>query len=190
MIPADDFTGPGTAETWPQLGRGGHLRNAKGQALVVAPGGKRHHIYNGASDWPLDAPYDGDPIHGERGTHVHELCDRADRGEPLDADFIAHGESLGITAAKQNYIHARWTVFLKAHGLTVTHVEAIVVNDTWRTASNIDRMVTCPDGTTRVLDIKSARNVVKVAYAVQLAGYAHEDCVPYDPATGERGTWT
>lgn len=190
MIPVDDFTTPGSTEVWPQIGRGGHMRNAKGEAIVSHPdGGKRVRIYDGASDWCLDKPYDGDLIHGLRGTHVHDICDSADRGETLRDDFIAHGVTLGITFALQTYIYQGWLAFLAAHRLRVAYVELIVVNDAWRKASNIDRVVNCADGMARMLDIKSAANVVRVSYLVQLATYAHESCVPYDPATGERGTW-
>jgi len=186
----DDFTTPGPVEVWPQLGRGGHLRNAKGEAIVSHPdGGKRVCVYDGASDWCLDKPYDGDPIHGHRGQLVHDICDRTDRGESLDDDFIAHGVTLGISPALQQHIATRWTVFLKTHGLRVAYVELVVVNDAWRKASNIDRVVNCADGVARVLDIKSAANVAKASYVVQLATYAHESCVPYTPETGERGTW-
>ena len=191
MIPvADTFTTPGPVEVWPQLGRGGHMRNAKGEAIVSHPdGGKRVCQYDGASAWPFDKPYDGDPIHTHRGQLVHDICDRSDRNEPLDDEFLAHGVTLGISPALQHHIADRWQAFLKAHRLRVAYVELVVVNDAWRKASNIDRVVNCADGMARVLDIKSAASVAKVSYLVQLATYAHPDCVPYDPATGERGTW-
>ena len=177
-----DAPGP----VWPQIGRGGHLRNANGEALVLPAGKKRHLVYRGASDlWPFDGPYRGDPIHGERGTHVHSICDHADAGQPLDDEFVARGVELGISAELQAYIYARWMTFLKAHGFTVTAVEKIVVNDTLRVASNIDRIV-ARDGDEFVMDIKSGNGIVKAATCVQLAAYAHPDTVGYDPSTGER----
>ena len=128
---------------WPQRGRGGFWRNYRDQAVVGHPdGGKRKLAYPGASAWwPFSEPYEGDPIHGERGSHVHALCDLADRGEPLDDDFIAAGEALGISGELQAYIYARWVVFLKAHGIEVVAAEQPFVNDVLRVASNADRII-------------------------------------------------
>lgn len=173
----------------PQRGRGGWWRNADGKALVAHPKGhKRKLAYDGASDlWKLDGPYNGHPIYGERGTHLHSICDRADAGEPLDDDFIAIGENLGITRELQAYIYARWQVFLKDHGLTVVGVEIPVVNDELKVATNIDRLLRTPTGEVVVADIKSSTSVDKPGYLVQLA--ATVGCVPYDQDNDERGAW-
>jgi hypothetical protein len=132
------------AEQWPQIGRGGHLRNQHGEALVQMPGGKRLLRYHGGSDlWPFDGPYRGDPIHGERGQHVHDICEAVDRGQWPDTALIERGIELGLSRPKQNHIAQGWSDLLAAHGLTVIveHIEQVIVNDAHMVASNIDRVV-------------------------------------------------
>ena len=79
------------------------MRNADGDALVSHPdGGKRKLAYGGGSSfWPFDPPFRGSAIYGQRGTHVHTICDHADLGEALSAELIDEGVSLGIAAELQ-----------------------------------------------------------------------------------------
>jgi hypothetical protein len=164
-------------------GRGGWHRNEQGLALVRHPAGVRKLAYGGASSiWPFD-PYNGPAIYGDRGTFLHSICDYADAGEPLPPAFIAAGVALDISADLQAYIYARYIVFLKAHGLTVTHVEVPVVVDRAKVATNIDRVVTC-GGVSYVADIKSSSKVESPGYLLQLALAA--ESTPYDQTADER----
>jgi len=182
----DDFTGPGEVEQWPQIGRGGHLRNERGEALVKV--GNRHLRYHGGSDlWPFDGPYTGDPIHGMRGTWVHELTDTIDRDDDITDEFYAEGVRLGISYAKQYHIVEAWKALLAEQGWTPAHIEAIAVNDGWKVATNIDRVMSTTDGTLVVVDTKTASGYAKPGYLLQLA--ACVDAFPYNPTTGERGEW-
>jgi hypothetical protein len=167
-------------------GRGGWHRNEQGLALVRHPAGVRKLAYGGASSiWPFD-PYNGPAIYGDRGTHLHSICDLADAGEPLPPAFIAAGVALDISADLQAYIYARYIVFLKAHGLTVTHVEVPVVVDRAKVATNIDRVVK-RGNCHYVADIKSSSRVESPGYLLQLALAA--ESTPYDQATDERQAW-
>jgi hypothetical protein len=182
----DDFTTVDPAEAWPQRGRGGWWRNEAGKALVRHPNGTRKLAYDGGSSlWPF-GPYDGPAIYGERGTHLHSICDCADRNLPLTAEFIAEGEARGISQELQRYIYARWSVFLKAHGFLVECIEIAVVNDTAKVATNIDRTLLLA-GWQFVADIKSSSNVISPGYLLQLAACAGS--VPYDLDTDERLEW-
>ena len=133
----DDFM----LDQWPRKGRGGWFYNRKKQKVVVHP---KHPdkvlVYSGASDlWEFaDGPYTGDPIHGERGTHVHTLCGMALRGEQPPAELVAHGETLGIPAALQRHIYRNFIDTRAAHGIGWAAIEEPVVHDGWRVATNVD----------------------------------------------------
>ena len=180
---------PIDADVWPKLGRGGFYRNQHGQAVVSHPdGGKRTLTYKGASDWwPFVDPYNGDPIYGERGTHIHTLCDTVDNCEELSAEFIAAGVALGISEALQAHIAASWIVFSESHRIAVHAIEQTFVNDRHRCASNVDRIFTMGSSPWSGGDIKTAGNVTKKVYAAQLAMIPGSQ--QYDPATRERTDW-
>ena len=174
---------------WPQRGRGGFMRNADGDALVSHPdGGKRKLAYGGGSSfWPFDPPFRGSAIYGQRGTHVHTICDHADLGEALSAELIDEGVSLGIAAELQAAIADGWLAFRKAHGITAMHIEAPYVNDHLKVASNADRIDELADATTVVGDIKTAANPIKAAYLAQLGTTV--GATPYDTETDQRTEW-
>ena len=162
-------------------------RNSKDQPLVKHPDTGRDTPYGRPSKWFDD--YTGvDPIYSLRGTWCHTLTEHVDNGIAwsADLDFVAAGVGLGIPANIQLDIARAWLRFKKAHGLTIVHNEATVVNDDLRVAGTLDRIVEW-DGRTVVLDIKTGAKVAKTAYAVQLARYAGS--VPYDVHTDTRGTW-
>lgn len=174
-------------ETWPQIGRGGHLRNAKGQALVIPPGGGRHRIALGGSNLDVfEPPYDGNPIYGDQGTHVHTATEWADAGRPVDADLIAAGEACGLDEATTRHIWDSYTEFIGRLGWSTVLTECVVVNDRYCVpiASNIDKVMQTPDGRRVVVDVKSGKEYAKRAYALQAAAYVDADL--YDPATGDR----
>jgi hypothetical protein len=187
MIALDLFTTPGDT-VWPQLGRGGFMRNANGAAVISHPdGGKRTLIYKGASAWwPFGEPYDGDPIYGERGTWVHTLCDMLDRAMWADA-VIDAGVELGIPEPLQDHIAKKWLAFRKTHGIDVHAIEQTFVNDRYKCASNADRIVSIGGGPWTVGDIKTSGNVTKTIYAAQLAMIAGSKM--YDAPAGERSEW-
>ena len=136
----------------------------------------------------------------DRGTHVHALTEHFDRHQSYK-HLIPAGEPLGITEAQQVAVVTTWHKMLMAHGLEVVAIEASVVDDEWRCAGTLDRLVRCtrelrfalpageivviPAGTVVVLDIKSGS--LRKTAAIQCASYAHS--VPYDTATEVRGEW-
>ena len=189
MIALDLFTTPGDV-VWPQLGRGGFMRNANGAAVVSHPdGGKRTLIYKGASAWwPFAEPYDGDPIYGERGTWVHTLCDMLDHDEHVPDSFTAQGVDLGISDPLQDHIAVTWRTFRTAHDIDIHAIEQTFVNDRYKCASNADRIVSIGGGPWTVGDIKTSGNVTKTIYAAQLAMIAGSKM--YYPTTGERTDWS
>ena len=146
----------------------------------------------------------------ERGTHTHLLTELDDEGKHWLTQ-AEDGEELGIPTDVQAALVAAWRTMLADLGLEIVASEATVVNDRWRLAGTLDRiarltraltfttaqgeLVTLDAGTTIVLDIKTGKLTADEAgypifwhtYAVQVCAYA--DAVPYDPDTGERGTW-
>ncbi len=106
----------------------------------------------------------------DRGTWVHKLTELVDAGQPVD-DHAAEGRALGIDDACQARLVAEWAGLLDSHGLEVLATELAVVNDEFRTAGTLDRMVRLrtaltfatadgevvelPAGTVMVLDLKT-----------------------------------
>ena len=177
-------------DVWPRKGRGGFLRNQQDQVVVSHPGGgNRTLIYDGASSLlDFGRPYAGDPIHGERGTHVHAICDDVDRGVARLHDvFVAQGVALGIPADLQHHIAAEWQQVRAEHGITTSYVEECVVDDGWRVATNVDRVSRTADGRDVVEDIKTASSYERAAYVLQLAVGARS--IMYDPDSGLRTPW-
>ena len=146
----------------------------------------------------------------ERGTHVHALTEDHDE----ERDWVQRaqaGELVGIPLAVQQQAVTAWADFLAHHGLEVLAVEASCVDDTWRLAGTLDRILRCtrplrfrrvtgeiveiPASSVIVGDVKTSKKRLGrdgvvgwwQAYAIQIASYAQS--VPYDTETEQRGTW-
>jgi hypothetical protein len=146
----------------------------------------------------------------ERGTHIHERTEDFD----TERDWIEaaqRGEELGLPLEVQTALIAAWDKMLTEYGFEVLAVEKAVVDDAWRQAGTLDRIVrmtrdirfvttggeyvTVPAGTVLILDIKTGRlrlddkGFVSYwhGYSVQLASYAHS--LPYNTSTDTRGEW-
>lgn len=136
----------------------------------------------------------------DRGTHAHALTEHHDRDEDW-SHLVEGGVTLGISADQQAAIVDAWRAMLAEHDLTVLAVEASVVDDAWRTAGTLDRIVRLgrtlrfakvtgeivdiPAGSVVVLDIKSG--TTRLAHSIQIASYAQS--VPYDTEAETRGRW-
>ncbi len=172
---------------WPQIGRGGHLRNAKGQALVVPPRGGRHRIYRGGSGLDVFYTYDGPSIYAEQGSHIHTATEWADAGKPLDAELIAAGEAVGVPGDRTRHAYDSYLEFVARLGWTTRLTECVIVNDEHMVASNIDKVMETEDGRWVVVDVKSGNSHDHRAYAMQLATYVGSRL--YDPTAGKRKAW-
>jgi hypothetical protein len=174
----------------PVKGRGGWYRNTDGRAVVTDPKrANRVRVYDGGSSlWEFaDGPYRGDPIYGLRGTWVHDLCALACNNQQPTDEFIVEGDALGIPEALQRHIYRNWIDTRAAHGITTLHIELPIVHDGWRVATNADRIEQGADGTVVGADIKTAGDVIKAGYHVQLA--VIPGSVLYDQDSGERASW-
>ena len=108
----------------------------------------------------------------EIGTHVHAVTEDSDE----DRDWVqraAAGEVLGVPLAVQAQAVEAWKSMLNTYGLEVLAVEASVVDDAWRLAGTLDRVVRCtkplcfrrvtgeiveiPAGTIVVGDVKTSK---------------------------------
>jgi len=100
------------------------------------------------------------------GTAVHDITERGDRGEQLDAvDSITYG---------------RWLTLLGAAGLTIDPelIEGVIVHTEERICGRFDRFaVRDADGAHVVVDLKTGSNVADYPHSmcVQLAMYANAD---------------
>lgn len=138
----------------------------------------------------------------DRGTFVHRLTEAYDRREPVEA-LVDEGENLGFTADVQRRLVDAWRTLLNDHQLEIVDIELQVVNDEFRTAGTLDRivtlwrdlrfvtgdgeMVTIPAGTSVVLDLKTGelkKPSMWNGYAAQIALYASS--VRYDVDTDTR----
>ena len=146
----------------------------------------------------------------DRGTHVHLLTEDFDEGR----DWIARaeaGELVDLDRDLQNALVAGWHRMLAEQQLQILAVEATCVDDLWRLAGTLDRIVRTgkvlrftkaggeiveiPAGTVLVGDVKTSnkrldRNgIVQYwqAFAIQIASYAQSR--PYDTDTETRGDW-
>lgn len=146
----------------------------------------------------------------DRGSHGHALTEDDDSGEDWLVR-VERGEALGLDHATQAAIVAAWRGMLERHAIEVLAVEASCVDDEWRLAGTLDRIVrlgtaitfarpdgavvTVPAGTVVVLDVKTGRRrtgrdgsiLYWQSYSIQVASYAQSR--PYDTATDERGEW-
>lgn len=136
----------------------------------------------------------------DRGSHGHAITERADQQRSW-ADLYEPGLALGLSEATQEAVFDAWQAMLAANGLEVLAVEASCVDDLWRLAGTLDRIVRTtrpltfvkPDGelvvisanTVLILDIKFG--AARRAHLIQIASYAHS--VPYDTDTETRGQW-
>lgn len=137
----------------------------------------------------------------DRGTHGHLLCELWDRREDLDRCIIGAGEEVGLDFKTQFCVTEAWAKMLADNGLGILAIEASCVDDTWRLAGTLDRivrttkpltfakptgeLVTIPANTVLILDIKFGR--CRKAHPIQIASYAQS--VPYDTETEQRGEW-
>ena len=161
----------------------GFDRNGEGRPMVTDPDTGKHVAYWGASEWPLDGPYTGDPIYGERGTWCHNLVYFL-LGAQSNDGLKAERERLGIPAEVAKHIAADWQRFADEHAIVVHHVEHPSVNDEFEIASPID-IVGTVGGQPAIVDIKTAGDCRKVSYAVQMVYYAGS--LKY--VDGERSEW-
>ena len=162
-----------------------------------------------ADGWVQDAKAEaGAFLAAARGTFVH-LATTLDREEadPL-LSLSYRGESeLGVPSACIDAVLTSWSKLLERHGLHELAVEQKVVDDRWRLAGTLDRIVQLemdlffgphiiPAGTVLILDIKTGRLTIEQghpvywnAHSVQIASYAH--AVPYviDGLHEERAEW-
>jgi hypothetical protein len=137
----------------------------------------------------------------DRGSHGHLLCELQDKTvAPTDEEYAA-GEALGLKRHTQTNVIVAWGQMLADNGLKILAIEASCVDDQWRLAGTLDRIVRCtrplrfikadgeivdiPVGTVLVLDIKFGQT--RRAHLVQVASYAQS--VPYDTETETRGAW-
>ena len=136
----------------------------------------------------------------DRGTHVHAITEHNDRGDDW-SHLMEAGEALGITRSRQVEVCRAWQVMLIDNGLDVVAIEQSVVDDTWRCAGTLDRIVrttqplsfalpsgeivTVPEGIHLVLDIKTGS--VRKTAAIQMASYA-QSC-KYDTEAETREAW-
>lgn len=127
--------------------------------------------------------------------------------------LYTEGEALGIPLDVQDALVAAWRQGIEHFGFEILAVEARCVDDRWRQAGTLDRIVrlthdlqfvlpetgevvTLPAGWVGILDIKTGELRVDGGgfldywhtYAVQVASYAQS--VPYDTETDTRGTWS
>jgi hypothetical protein len=162
-----------------------------------------------ADGWVIDAKQEaGAFLAAARGTFVH-LATTLDREEADPLLSLAYrGESeLGVPTACLDAVMTSWSLLLERYGLHELAIEQKVVDDRWRLAGTLDRLVQLerdlhfpphiiPAGTVLVLDIKTGRLTIDRghpaywnAYSVQIASYAHS--VPYliDGLHEERAEW-
>lgn len=142
----------------------------------------------------------------ERGTHAHELTEHHDTERDPIA-LLERGESLGIGEGPAKVLLSAWRNMLERYGMEVLATELPVVNDTYRCAGTLDRIVrlgrplqfTMPTGelvklepgSVVVLDIKTGKLREKNGqvswwsnYPIQIAIYAGGS--GYDPDTDTR----
>ena len=159
--------------------------------------------------WVVDAKGEaGAFLKSARGSMLHAATtlDHSE-ADPLLA-LMAYGEEqLGVPGYVTDAVLDAWGRLLKRHELHVLAVEQTVIDDRWRLAGTLDRVVQLgrdlffgahilPAGTVLVLDIKTGRLTIDRghpafwhAYSVQVASYSHS--VPYriEGLVEEREEW-
>lgn len=140
----------------------------------------------------------------DRGSHGHAVTELWDLGGgrcTFTAEFIKAGEALGIDKVTQLRTSTAWAAMLRDNALEILAIEASCVDDRWRLAGTLDRLVrttcelrfryptgeivTVPAGLVLVLDIKFGKT--RKAHPIQIASYAQSS--PYDTELETRGTW-
>jgi hypothetical protein len=137
----------------------------------------------------------------DRGTHMHAVTDDIDTGRDW-VERVADGEALGLDFGVQAGLAICWHHMLESTGVEVLAVEASCVDDDWRLAGTLDRIVRLTKplrfvvaggevveiaaGTVVVLDTKTGEPRRR-KHAIQIASYAQS--VPYDTETDDRGEW-
>jgi len=143
-----------------------------------------------------------------RGTHAHEVLEAFDTSTDMLSQ-IERGEVLGIPAEIQRAIVRAWARFLTTFEIEILATEALVVDDRWRLAGRLDRVVrlgrsmtfgevTLEPGTVIILDLKAGQLRTRrdghpmywQTYAGQIASYAQS--LPYviaDDGSESRGSW-
>ena len=136
----------------------------------------------------------------DRGTHGHLLCELWDRYEDT-SEVYKEGEAVGLSGETQTAVLLAWSHMLHDNDLEILAIEAACVDDRWRLAGTLDRIVrlwrplsfakpdgeivTIQGGTVVVLDIKFGKT--RKAHPIQIASYAQS--VPYDTELELRGEW-
>lgn len=136
----------------------------------------------------------------DRGTHGHALAEDFDKGRDWSLRAEA-GEVVGIDRATQARIVEAWREMLEVNGLKVLAIEAACVDDRWRLAGTLDRIVATtrplrfamatgeivevPAGIVMIVDIKFGKP--RKTHPIQIASYAQS--VPYDTEAEARGEW-
>ena len=99
-----------------------------------------------------------------RGTRVHKLTERCDKGEIIQAeDFLFEDQDL------TPFLNA-WCEFRKFFGGTIDQIEFRVSSCTHRYAGTIDRIIRFPSGRIVVVEIKTGKPAPW--HKLQTAGYA------------------
>lgn len=139
----------------------------------------------------------GAHLAAQRGTLTHEFTEYVDQHEESPLSVLAYADSLGLSGKVIDATMEAYGRLVSTYDVHILAVEQTVVDDRWRLAGRLDRIVRCDRdlqftdgsvvqaGTHLVLDIKTGR--IKVgkdgtpdywhSYAVQIASYAHS--VPY-----------
>jgi hypothetical protein len=138
----------------------------------------------------------------DRGTHGHALTEALDR-KNVDALMRLYGsaDEIGLDYDTCLNTVTAWVELLAVNELEILAIEASCVDDRWRLAGTLDRIVrlgrdlsfakpggeivTIAAGTVVVLDIKFGKT--RKAHPIQIASYAQS--VPYDTELELRGEW-
>jgi hypothetical protein len=141
----------------------------------------------------------------DRGTWVHEFTQWLDGPRPsvIGPTLRKDGITLGIDVDAQDLLAGGWRLLLEQHHLTVIDVELPVVNDEFRTAGTLDRIVrlnadlafrtedgeivTLPAGSHMVLDLKTGERK-SFSYWNGYAGqiYLYASSLRYDTNSNTR----
>lgn len=113
------------------------------------------------------------------GTSIHRATELADTGQGIDQLPTQLREAVD-----------RYQRLLAGHGLIPLAAEVFVACPSLQVAGTLDRLVLCPDGAVRVLDLKTsgpdAGRYAGLSWATQIAAYSRSD-----PYCHDRGwlTW-
>lgn len=146
----------------------------------------------------------------DRGTHAHGMTET----EPVAVGWervVEAGRALGMSREAHLALFSAWNRMLNDNNLEIVATEVSCVDDVWRLAGTLDRIVRCnrelrfslitgevraiPAGSVIVLDIKTGQRrldrdgTVRYwhKYGPQVASYAQS--LPYDTVTEQRGVW-